>query len=380
MTKLNECGLNVSREDGDDGEGDDEYVPTTDPELDIYPKYTCTPDQFKKIVVYSCNLTREDLGLTPEVYKSFLETVTDVIHCAWVVNYDIGLSSFEHLIHGSYNLISLCTKSDRPKLASFHFISSIAAAGDPIKEIHYNDSHTTSSSLGYGQSKFVVERLCSIAVKKVPTMVARVLRVGYISGDRMWGDWNTSEEYPMIVKSAILTKTLPCPPHDEKLYWLPVDDAATVCIELVLGASAAPRDAVFNVAHRTPISWNEDVLAVIMKTVSGITTELPAEWLKKLKREVPPYRLLRYFEDKYAHDVASHSVVDTTEARKYSAHLEKCEAVDEALVVKYVKSWRLAIMLGESAELVEKNRLAEKQATLAKEKEAALAKEKLAEE
>lgn len=388
MTHLGLRGLNVSRDDKFDG--DDENVSTTDPATDIYPKYTCTPEQFTKIVVYSSDLTREDLGLTSQVYKLFLETVTDVIHCAWAVNYDIGLSSFEHLIHGSYNLISLCTKSDRPKPASFHFISSLAAAGgEPIKEVHYNNSHTISGGLGYGQSKFVVERLCSIAVRKVPTMVARVLRFGYISGDTMNGNWDTKEEYPMIAKSAIDIKTLPCPPHDEILFWLPVDDAATVCIELALGATAAPKDAVFNVVQPTPISWNDVVLAGIMGEVSGITAELPTKWLERLKGEVsPPYQLLGYFYTKYAGDAAIHPAVETAKATEYSAHLRTCKPVDMALVVKYVESWMLgermkiyaekkASMMTEGAELVKKNELAKK---LAKEKEAALAKEKLAEE
>lgn len=333
----------------------------------------------EKIVPYSTDLTRQDLGLDSAVYTTFLETVTDVIHCAWIVNYDIGLSSFEYHILGSHNLMSLCLKCDRDKPASFHFISSAAAtSAATIQEIHYNDSHTVSSSLGYGQSKFVVERLCEIATQKAPTMVARVLRLGYISGESMTGKWDTREEYPMIAKSAIKIGVLPKPTGDEILNWITVNDAAKVCIELVLEAAAAPNNAVFNVAHPDNSSWNDVFLPGILRVATSMETKLPSEWIVKLEDEVfPPYPLLGYFKRKYHGNFAGHSVINTDEAKKYSGHLQRCKVPDMDLVGKYVDNWHLVdertkyLVAKEAkrAEIVEQGReLARKQAALEKEK------------
>lgn len=349
MNKLCESGLTVSRtttfdEDGEEVEEEDnEGVYTTDPETHKYPEYICTPTQFEKIVVYPSDLTDEKLGLTSDQYTNIRNTVTHVIHCAWTVNYNIELRSFEHLIRGSRNLISLCLKSDSVKPASFHFISSTAASPDePVKEVHYDISQAGGIGLGYGQSKFVVEQLCKIATEKVSTMVAHVLRLGYISGESMPGHWESSkDEHPLIVASASTTKTLPKPPNDEKLSWLPVNDAAKVCIELVLGASDAPRAAVFNVAQSEFISWNDDVLPRVTDAHTWITAEPPSDWLEKLKLVLPVNPLLRYFQAKYGSDDVLQLEIHTTEAKKYSPCLAACKPVDGEVIDKYVKSWKM---------------------------------------
>src|SRR5450432_2953442 len=77
------------------------------------------------------DLTRPDLGLGPEA----LRRVNLVIHNAWSVNFNMGVSSFETQIQGERNLLDLSFKTN----ARFFFVSSGSAAvrsGDVVKEAH----------------------------------------------------------------------------------------------------------------------------------------------------------------------------------------------------------------------------------------------------
>jgi hypothetical protein len=49
----------------------------------------------QKIVPLPSNLSKADLGLGWETYDNIARNLTDVIHCAWSVNFNLKLSSFE---------------------------------------------------------------------------------------------------------------------------------------------------------------------------------------------------------------------------------------------------------------------------------------------
>lgn len=286
------------------------------------------------------DLSSPGLGLSSEKYNELRDKVSIVIHGAWAVNYNMRLRSFEYLILGAYNLMSLCLKSNRATPASFNFISSIAAApahlSVPETELPSSDG---VSDMGYAQSKFVTERLCAAVVQKRPTMVARVLRLGQIVGDTIHGRWNRVEAIPMTVLSAIKTNCLPMPEHDEKVYWLPADKAAKVCIELSF-ATVADRMVVFNVSHPKPMSWNNVFLTGLEKGGMPFEKVSPAEWLVQLLDKDPSNRLLLFFQTKYAAEPIEETVIDTTKAKAYSPTLNGCEVVSEELVGKFWAVWK----------------------------------------
>lgn len=221
--------------------------------------------QLAKIIAYNCEITREDFGVRSVVYEYMRLHLTDVIHCGWAVNYSMQLSSFEHLISGSSNLISHCLQSSHLLPASFHFMSSISAApGGRVQESLNTNPNSLIGASGYARSKYVVECLCANAVGSYRDIVARVIRLGHLVGDRAHGQWTKKDEHPLIVRSLEKIKILPTRPLETKLSWLPVDDAATVCIEIMLATDDdLKNDAVFNVTHPKLISWNDVFLAGI---------------------------------------------------------------------------------------------------------------------
>ncbi len=52
-------------------------------------------DARKKIVAIPANLSKPSLGLEADLYTEIVSEITGVIHCAWSVNFNLGLGSFE---------------------------------------------------------------------------------------------------------------------------------------------------------------------------------------------------------------------------------------------------------------------------------------------
>ena len=88
----------------------------------------------------------------------------------------------------------------------FVFCSSIASVGvapSPVKEEASTD-FAHAGATGYGQSKWVAERLCQAASDRVT-----VARVGQLCGDTEHGIWNETEAWPLLVRTADEVGCLP---------------------------------------------------------------------------------------------------------------------------------------------------------------------------
>jgi thioester reductase-like protein len=58
----------------------------------------------QKIVALPADLSKADLGLNANVYENIARNITGLIHCAWSVNFNLNLSSFEKdCIAGKYS-------------------------------------------------------------------------------------------------------------------------------------------------------------------------------------------------------------------------------------------------------------------------------------
>lgn len=176
----------------------------------------------KRVVCFTSDLGAERLGLRKELYEKIGLEVTMVIHVsrymsdlprkefvdihartsqnAWNVNvgvsplfprtflaedvcftqFNLDISSFEAHIRGAHNLMQLCFLPCTP--AYFYFASSVsAAAAWRVKGAIPEDIFGPEAALkmGYGRSKWVVERLCQIATAETP-LQAGVLRESFV--------------------------------------------------------------------------------------------------------------------------------------------------------------------------------------------------------
>lgn len=290
-----------------------------------------------KIRIYASDFGEAQLGLSSAVYEAVAHNLHSIIHCAWNVNFNLNLESFEHdCIRGLKNLIDLCLRSQTTMPAEFVFCSSIsAAANDSGREIPEDlpKSLTAAQRTGYAQSKLVAEHIC-VAATKATGIAVKVLRIGQVAGDTKFGIWNTSEAVPMMIKSATTVGSLPV--LDEWHSWLPVDVVANVTLDL--GFTKPGESGVFNIINPKSFHWTWDLLLLLRELGVQFDVEERREWLRKLRSvpdpvKNPPYRLIEFFEAKYGSDTRARAPIYATEkAQAASSALKDLSALDRHMV------------------------------------------------
>lgn len=296
-----------------------------------------------KINALPSEFSNAHLGLSRATYKSIAEEVTNVIHCAWAVNFNWGLPSFEKdCIGGVSNLINLCLANGSPR-ATFDFCSSVSTvAKSPYMDTPEQVSHFDwAQNMGYAQSKCIAENLCIAAAQKAGVK-ARVLRVGQIVADTVHGVWNKDEAIPLMMQSALTIGALPR--LQESPSWTPVDVIAKAIAEISLSNAEA---IVANVTNAKTFSWNDDLLPALRETGLVFEDIEPKEWVKRLRNSSndvvanPTFKLVDFFASKYDRDTFGPTrTYQTTLARQYSPTLDNAPVLDASFVKIFVNQFR----------------------------------------
>jgi thioester reductase-like protein len=144
-----------------------------------------SPEAMKKVVSFAADVNKPDLGLDKDQYELLRQQSTSIIHNAWPVNFVLSLASFDEHIGGAVNLLNLALKSPRKVKPSFFFSSSVGTVQgrpDPVVHETFSDSPVTAGGMGYGRSKWVVEKILERAGAETKARVG-VLRIGQLAGD-----------------------------------------------------------------------------------------------------------------------------------------------------------------------------------------------------
>ncbi|KAJ5107632.1 hypothetical protein N7456_004307 [Penicillium angulare] len=305
--------------------------------------FNLSPASERKIVALPADLSNPaNFGLEEETFAHIKKTVTNVIHCAWSVNFNWALESFEQsCIAATRNLLDLCLSAESPRPAFFSFCSSVSTVartpGVWVPE-SLPESLGYAQGMGYAQSKLVTENIVNRAAKQTG-MTARVLRSGQIVADTVHGIWNATEAIPMVFQTAKTIKALP--QLDDVLSWTPVDVMASSIIELSFSTDAAE---VMNVTNPTLSHWTQQLLPLLHE--AGLEFEvLPKRaWLQRLKDsnqdpEVnPPIKLLEFFASKYDNDTAGRVLLyDTKLAKAASPSLANAGSLSTNFTSRFVK-------------------------------------------
>lgn len=301
-----------------------------------------------KLLALPIDLSHPKLGIDEDIYNSITSQITDLIHCAWSVNFNWKLASFEKdNIAGVKNLIDLCLRAKRPIPASFNFCSSISAvvntAEDEIPEALPRNL-TYAQEMGYAQSKLVAEHICIRAAEQTG-LKARVLRIGQVVGDTQHGIWNTTEAIPLMLRSANTIGALPR--LDETHRWLPVDVVADSIIEHSVSTYAS---GVLNVVNHNSFHWTRDLLPLLQKAGLKFDKLETSQWLEKLRASNPDplvnpsIKLVEFWTTKYGSaELPRKSFLWHTEvARRYSTALAETQGLSQDEVTKMVRFFEKA--------------------------------------
>ncbi|KJK62622.1 Male sterility protein [Aspergillus parasiticus SU-1] len=304
--------------------------------------YTLSPADERKIVALPAQLSNTSrLGLDELTYTQLTQSLTAVIHCAWSVNFNWSLGSFEDsCIAATRHLLDLCLDAQAPMPAKFSFCSSVSTVartpGHWVPE-KLPESLSYAQGMGYAQSKLVTEHIVNRAAQHT-NITARVLRVGQIVADTVHGIWNATEAIPMILQTAKTIKALP--ELDDILSWTPVDVIANSVVELTLGTDVAH---IVNLTNPTLSHWTRDLLP-LLKAAGLEFEQLPQrEWLNRLRQSNPdpatnpPIKLIEFFASKYDHDRPSRVLLyDTKKAQAGAPALRQAGGLNAQFVSRFM--------------------------------------------
>lgn len=255
--------------------------------------------QLDRVVFLQTNLAAPNLGLGEgEKYAALAAEATAIIHNAWPVNFVMPVRSFEPQIQGLMNLFQLAQdgvsvgNSSAP--APVLFVSSIAAAvpfstesksspgGGIVQESVLGDEDGALVQPGYGQSKFICEKLLE---RYVASSSGRgrgaILRVGQVCGPLEGpGTWNPWEWAPSMILSSKYLGVAPDSIGPADIDWIPVDVLGRVVCELVDAAQPEDDVVVYNVQNPRVTTWRE-LLPAVRRVVPE--TVAPADWIGRLE-------------------------------------------------------------------------------------------------
>ncbi|KAG8784498.1 hypothetical protein FRC12_018624 [Ceratobasidium sp. 428] len=209
-----------------------------------------------KLTLLEAGLEDEHFGLSPESAEEIRSTATAIIHNAWQVNFNLALQSFEPSIKGARNLLDLAFSSTAPSgLPRFLFTSSISAAGFGKPGAHLKEGYVkaedAANGIGYGQSKFVTEKILESA--RGAGLETCIVRLGQLTGDVASGSWSTTDWVPSIVGSSVSVGCLPAVTGE--VSWLPLDIAARSVIDACIARSDV-LPPVIHSSHPHPVEWS----------------------------------------------------------------------------------------------------------------------------
>jgi carbohydrate kinase (thermoresistant glucokinase family) len=315
----------------------------------------------KKIDTLPSNFGEASLGLSPETYSQIASNITGLVHCAWSVNFNLGLGSFEaDCIAGTHNLLTLCLKAQRPEPATFNFCSSVSTVartkGGFVPE-SLPESLEYAQEMGYAQSKLVTEHIC-IKAAKLYGIKTHVLRIGQVIADTIHGIWNATEAIPLIMQAALTIGAVPA--LDDSPLWLPVDIVASTVSEISLGSAGA---GVMNIVNHQSFHWTRELLPALHRAGLDFKELSPREWIDALRKSNPdpvanpPIKLVEFFASKYDNDLPRTGVTyETSYARSLSPSLAAAPVLDQSLVDKFVSHF-LATSWATGEALLPKKRL-----------------------
>lgn len=321
-------------------------------------------EQARKIVALNSSLDQPNFGLDEDIICRMRDSVCQVIHTAWPVNFNLPLALFEPHIQGLHNLIQFSLSVQRPEPAVLMFCSSISTAlGTSSAEIPEEPIPSLNSALemGYGKSKLVGERIVSLARQSGAR--AYSLRIGQVSGHSKKGLWNDSEALPLMIRSALTLKALPN--LAQSCSWLPVDMLASTIIELAKACSAPGRefgerrasssaavayvdDSIYNVCNSREISW-PSLLTSLERSgfrFKKVSFEL---WLRKLRESEargeehvnPAIKLIDHYEAMHGGNVLPPKIFITEKAERDSVTLRngRLRIIEDGILNCYARDW-----------------------------------------
>ncbi|KAH6696768.1 putative NRPS-like enzyme [Leptodontidium sp. MPI-SDFR-AT-0119] len=295
---------------------------------------------------------KPNLGLSSQTFEKLVTTMTRIIHNAWPVDFNKTLQSFQPSLDGVLGLASFASTA---KLSpSIFFIGSISSVGnyqktqghlDLIPENVLSDLNTPAP-MGYGESKYLAERILDHAAKKLHITTAAA-RVGQIAGtaENPRG-WNRREWFPSLVMSSkflgAIPETLGLGGEDsDGIDWVPIDQLVGVLSELALGLNVNNRNEgiqIFHPIHPAPTNWKSLLPAV--KDALAASDSVESQTISYRDWKNPGVKLLDFYESLLSEDgLGKTSKMAIEKTLESSESLRDLKPLQEDWLQGWIQGW-----------------------------------------
>ncbi|KAI6085568.1 hypothetical protein F4821DRAFT_149184 [Hypoxylon rubiginosum] len=317
-------------------------------------------EAFGKLTVFETDMSKAYLGLPVEDYESLVDSVTHIIHNAWLMNAKWPLRNFEAQFQIMKNLLNFSRDISNHRApgtkVTFQFISSIATVGHrPIwsgEPIVPEERMTIESVLptGYGDAKYICELMLDETLHKHPDRFrAMVVRPGQIAGSSTSGYWNPMEHLSFLIKSSQTLKALP--DFEGLLSWTPVDEVAGTLVDLIFLPEDKTHYPIYHVDNPVRQPWKE--MIPVLADALDISPQgvVPFEdWVQRVRdhpRQVegpegenPAFLLIDFLDDNFLRMSCGGLLLDTIKVREHSKTLANAGPVNGQVTRQFIQSWK----------------------------------------
>ncbi|TRM56544.1 hypothetical protein BD626DRAFT_618939 [Schizophyllum amplum] len=304
-----------------------------------------------KLVALAGHLSEERLGQSEAVYAEMLDVVNVVCHIAWRLDFNLGVNAFKSSIGGTRALVDFARQARQSDNLRFIFTNSIAsafgwdgAARGSVPEELIEDAGVSVAGGGYGQSKYVAERVLAASGIAFSSM-----RVGQISGGKPRGAWATSDWFPILVKTSLALGMLPS--DEQSVAWLSMDAVAGTLADAAFSDGALLPS--HNVVHPRPVPWTQMIENVQESLKSILQRDVPIvsfqEWFAKLEaaagdpsvdvRDMPGVKLLEFYRGISSGNTQGMSEYATEKMQAVSETLRTVPPVSQSDADAWVTYW-----------------------------------------
>ena len=200
----------------------------------------------QRIVPLRGDLGQIRFGLKQEIYDSLANQIDVIFACGATVNFLLPYSrSYQSNVCGTREIIHFASHTSF--CVPIHYISTISVLPPGIlDEIHIDQISPTDLTNGYGQSKWVAEKI--IAKANRSGLPVAIYRLGSMGSDSRTGACNLHDINTLLVAAIIKMKSYPVEMMNWKLNTLPIDFAAQSIIDLTLSQPGVYGN-VYHVIH-----------------------------------------------------------------------------------------------------------------------------------
>ncbi|KAF8995095.1 hypothetical protein BDQ17DRAFT_1311142 [Cyathus striatus] len=306
--------------------------------------------QSRKVILVEADFLVDGFGIENSmleqacrIIRIIRTDVTDIIHLAWPVNWNMSIASFQDILLATKNLVKLALTLKSGAIPTFMFSSSMGVFWGlhpnqgPIKEESLSDLKH-AKGLGYAESKAVMEIFLDQVSKKTG-LKTLTLRIGQITGSI----WSASHWFPMIVKSSVTLRCFPEIQGDAS--WLDVKSVARVVVEM----KDVHRDtSVVHLLHPR----SRPIADIIQRIATGFSLPVVSysSWLEKIEKAdsselqaLPARKILHFLRRDSTHpysEALGYPKFEVDKATEMSRTLREMEEIDMYDVDAWVEYWR----------------------------------------